>query len=175
MDSVLRFLLRLIIVPLGLVCGFIATMVVVMFGYWRIGELLSGATEVEAISLFDTLATATFALSAVALTMWTVALVGVLFAELFAVRSWIFHVLNGAVSAWLGSQLFAPYPDTPVPFDGDLYIFGAGLAGGLAYWLVAGWNAGFWKPLGAVRPSPAGAPSVPTPPASAPPTSPPGG
>ena len=23
----------------------------------------------------------------------------------------------------------------------------AGLAGGFAYWAVAGWNAGFWKPV----------------------------
>ena len=27
------------------------------------------------------------------------------------------------------------------------FIFGAGLAGGFAYWAVAGWSAGFWKPV----------------------------
>jgi len=25
--------------------------------------------------------------------------------------------------------------------------FAAGLAGGFAYWAVAGWSAGFWKPV----------------------------
>ena len=34
------------------------------------------------------------------------------------------------------------------------YVFGAGLAGGFAYWAVAGWSAGFWKPVFA-RPLPA--------------------
>ena len=29
----------------------------------------------------------------------------------------------------------------------------AGLAGGLAYWLVAGWTAGFWKPVFAPEPA----------------------
>jgi hypothetical protein len=28
-----------------------------------------------------------------------------------------------------------------------LAVFAAGFAGGLAYWVIAGWNAGFWKPL----------------------------
>ena len=26
-------------------------------------------------------------------------------------------------------------------------VIAAGLAGGFAYWAIAGWNAGFWKPL----------------------------
>lgn len=169
MDNVLRLLLRFLLVPLGLVCGFIATIVVVMVGYWRIGDLLAGVDAVDAAALFDALSTATFALSAVALTMWAIALVGVLFSEAFAVRSWLFHAANGAISAWLGAQLFTPYPETPsaVPFDGDLYILGAGLAGGLTYWLVAGWSAGFWKPIFAERP-PAPPPAAAPAPVSAP-------
>ena len=27
------------------------------------------------------------------------------------------------------------------------FVFGAGLAGGFAYWAIAGWSAGFWKPV----------------------------
>ncbi|GLK73129.1 hypothetical protein KHC23_06750 [Ancylobacter dichloromethanicus] len=151
MDSLLRLLLRFVIVPLGMICGFIASFVVVLFGYWRIGDLLAGNVDVEAIALFDALAAASYLLMMVVLAMWAVALIGVLFAEAFAVRSWIFHVANGAVSAWLAASVFAPYAQAPVPFDGNLYIVAAGLAGGLAYWLVAGWNAGFWKPLRAER------------------------
>jgi hypothetical protein len=26
-------------------------------------------------------------------------------------------------------------------------VTAAGLAGGFAYWLIAGWSAGFWKPV----------------------------
>jgi hypothetical protein len=28
-----------------------------------------------------------------------------------------------------------------------MQIIAAGLAAGFAYWAIAGWNAGFWKPV----------------------------
>jgi hypothetical protein len=34
-----------------------------------------------------------------------------------------------------------------VPLNQTPLVFGAGLAGGSAYWMVAGWSAGFWKPI----------------------------
>ena len=169
MDSLIRLLLRFLLVPLGVIAGMIATMVVVMVGYWRIGELLEGAAHSDAFVLFDSLAAASFALMAVVLAMWAVAAIGILFAEMFAIRTWIFHVGNGAVSSLVSSAVFSPYPDVPVPFDdGTLYVVGAGLAGGLAYWLVAGWTSGFWKPMGGAPAAPAfiARPSVPSSPFS---------
>jgi hypothetical protein len=151
-DAILRLLLRVLIVPLGYVCGMLATMAVVVIGYWQIGNLLAGVDEIELFSILDAMMTAMMALTAVVTTMWLIASIGILFAECFAVRSWIFHTANGAISAWLGAQLFTPYDGTQVPFDGDFYIITAGLAGGLAYWLVAGWSAGFWKPVASPRP-----------------------
>ncbi|MDF2995352.1 MAG: hypothetical protein K0R27_989 [Xanthobacteraceae bacterium] len=151
-DAILRLLLRVLIVPLGYVCGMLATMAVVVIGYWQIGNLLAGVDEIELFSILDAMMTAMMALTAVVTTMWLIASIGILFAECFAVRSWIFHTANGAISAWLGAQLFTPYDGTQVPFDGDFYIIAAGLAGGLAYWLVAGWSAGFWKPVASPRP-----------------------
>ncbi|WP_371347937.1 hypothetical protein [Ancylobacter sp. IITR112] len=165
MDNLLRLLLRFIIVPLGMICGFIASFLVILFGYWRIGDVLAGNVDVEAIALYDSLAAAGYLLMMVVLAMWAVALIGILFAEAFAVRSWIFHVANGAVSSWLAASVFAPYAEVPVPFDGDLYVVAAGFAGGLAYWLVAGWNAGFWKTLRA-GPVAAPLPASPLPPAA---------
>lgn len=171
MDNLLRLLIRLLLVPFGVVAGMIAAMAVVMFGYWRLGDLLAGNDEVQAIALFDTLAAAAFVLMAIVLVMWAIAAIGILFAEAFAVRSWIFHAANGAISAWIAAQLFPPYPDAPVLFDdATAYVLGAGLAGGLAYWLVAGWSAGFWKPLGGALP-PVDPPAVPPsaePPAASP-------
>jgi hypothetical protein len=151
-DAILRLLMRVLIVPLGYVCGMLATMAVVVIGYWQIGNLLAGVDEIELFSILDAMMTAMMALTAVVTTMWLIASIGILFAECFAVRSWIFHTANGAISAWLGAQLFTPYDGTQVPFDGDFYIIAAGLAGGLAYWLVAGWSAGFWKPVASPRP-----------------------
>jgi hypothetical protein len=30
-------------------------------------------------------------------------------------------------------------------------LIAAGLLGGLVYWIIAGWTAGFWKPVGPER------------------------
>lgn len=162
MDSLLRLLLRFIVVPLGYACGMVATVAVVLVGYWQIGDLLQNVSDPQFIAILDALMVAAMALMAVVLTMWAIASIGILFAEMFAVRSWLFHAANGAVSAWLAAQLFTPYDaEATTLFDGDLYILGAGLAGGLAYWLVAGWSAGFWKPL-------SGPPAQPLPPPARP-------
>ena len=37
--------------------------------------------------------------------------------------------------------------------DEPLIAIGAGIAAGFAYWLVAGWSAGFWKPVFAPPPA----------------------
>jgi len=34
---------------------------------------------------------------------------------------------------------------------GNQILVAAGIAAGFAYWLIAGWTAGFWKPVGARR------------------------
>ncbi|MBB3770957.1 hypothetical protein FHS55_001552 [Angulomicrobium tetraedrale] len=169
MDSLLRLLLRFLVVPLGVMAGMITTMLVVIIGYWDIGALVSGADVGHAVLLLDALSAAVFVLTALVMMMWAIAAIGILFAETFAVRSWIFHVANGAASAWLAAWLFPTYADqTAPPMDeATFYVVAAGLAGGLAYWLVAGWSAGFWKPLGRAVVAPLPAPAPPSAPASA--------
>ncbi|WP_421699320.1 hypothetical protein [Ancylobacter sp.] len=169
MDNLLRLLLRLLIVPLGAVAGMIAALAIILVGYWQLGDLISGVTDIEAVALADALMTTAFALIAIVVLMGGLALIGVLFSEAFAVRSWVFHVANGAISALIAAQIFPPYPDAPVPFNGMLYILGAGLAGGLVYWAVAGWSAGFWKPLGPAQAAAPLPPAQPVPPAAVPP------
>jgi len=178
MDSFFRLLLRLILVPAGLVMALLAGLVVILFGEWRLGSLFDGlpANPETFIVLVDALFTASFLVMFLVSTMWLVGAIGVLFAEVFAVRSWLFHVANGVVSAFLGAQLFPRLSGDAAPIADPFYILAAGLAGGLAYWLTAGWCAGFWKPiLGPSRrdrlppaaPPPGPAPSAPPP--SAPP------
>ena len=77
--------------------------------------------------------------------MWLPASIGVLISEAFAIRSWIFHALNGAVSAWLGWQMFGAFDNSDIPLNEPKYVIAAGIAGGFAYWAVAGRTAGFWK------------------------------
>ena len=73
--------------------------------------------------------------------------IGILIAEAFAIRSWVFHVLNGIVSIWVGWQLFGSDNGSGVPLDQPLVVIAAGIAGGFAYWAVAGFSAGFYKPI----------------------------
>src|SRR6266536_1522562 len=73
--------------------------------------------------------------------MWLPAAIGILISEAFAIRSFVFHAGNGAVSAWIGWSLFGYVDDTRVPLNEPLPVLAAGLAAGLAYWLIAGASA----------------------------------
>jgi multidrug efflux pump subunit AcrB len=83
---------------------------------------------------------------AVALTLLPAG-VGVLIAEAFAIRSWIYHAANGGLAAWIGWSLMQDMQKEYRFLTEPRIMVAAGLAGGLAYWLVAGCTAGFWKPV----------------------------
>ena len=147
MDSVIRLLLRFIIVPLGYLAAVIAGALVILFGSWKAGAMLmSDNPDTAATGVIVTFIMGAILLIALVATMWIVGSIGILISEAFAIRSWIFHALNGAISAWIGAQLFSEV-DKSLPANEPIYIVAAGLAGGFAYWAVAGWNAGFWKPV----------------------------
>ncbi|MFG1333194.1 hypothetical protein V5F41_18350 [Xanthobacter autotrophicus] len=148
MDNFARLLLRLILIPVGYLAAVMAGSAVILIGEWRIGTLFE-ATQPDAAALGFVIAIVASATVLVVLLslMWLVAAVGILFSEAFAVRSWMFHAANGVVSAWIGSQLFAPADGTPAVASDPFYVVAAGLAAGLAYWLVAGSTAGFFKPI----------------------------
>jgi hypothetical protein len=62
--------------------------------------------------------------------------------------------------------LFGYIDDSGVPLNEPLPVIAAGLAGGLAYWAIAGFSAGFWKPVfprpaGAVLPAASHPPEIP--------------
>jgi hypothetical protein len=148
MDSILRLLLRFILVPLGYLAAVVTGACVILLGSWRFAEMLiSNNPDVFAYGVFG------FALAGPVLfimlfsMMWLPGAVGILISEAFAIRSWIFHALNGAISAWVGWQMFSSFDDGGEPLNATQFVFGAGLAGGFAYWAVAGWSAGFWKPV----------------------------
>ena len=92
----------------------------------------------------------------------------ILIAELTGRRDWLFHALGGAVvtvlavalswsmdlSAWREFGEGAPTTDS-VLRDPQfvLLLLGAGMTGGIAYWLIAGRSAGLWR-LSAVATTP---------------------
>ena len=148
MDSFLRLLLRFIIVPLGYMAAVTVGACMLVIGSWQTGSMiLSENPDIATAGLFGTLIAGPIMFVVLASTMWMPSSVGILISEAFAIRSWIFHALNGAISGWIGWQTFAPLDQAGPAMNETTFIFGAGLAGGFAYWAVAGWSAGFWKPV----------------------------
>jgi glucan phosphoethanolaminetransferase (alkaline phosphatase superfamily) len=155
MDVLIRFLLRFIVVPLGAAIAFAAGLAFVVIAHrGALRTLLEADPQVQEEYL-----TALFfggPLLALLLSIWTFyvlvpAAIGVLVSETFAIRSWIFHAANGALAAWLGWAWTQDIRDEYRFLTEPRILVAAGLVAGLAYWLVAGSTAGFWKPIGLAR------------------------
>jgi len=147
-DSLGRCLLRFILVPLGYFAAVTAGVLVILFGSWRFGLAAAMSnSDVETVAVFGFVFAAPVLLVVLLSIMWLPAAIGVLISEAFAIRSWIFHAGNGAVTAWIGWSLFGYIDDSHMPIHQPMTVIAAGLAAGLVYWLVAGWSAGFWRPV----------------------------
>jgi len=146
MDNLGRLLLRLLLVPLGYAVAVVVGTLVIVLGSWKLGEA-AAHPDTRAFAIFGFVFAAPVLLVMLLSLMWLPAAIGILISETFAIRSFIFHVANGAVSAFIGWNLFGYIDDTRVPLNEPLPVIAAGLAGGLAYWAVAGFSAGFWKPV----------------------------
>jgi hypothetical protein len=146
MDSLGRLLLRVVLVPLGYFVAVIIGTLVIVFGSWKLGVAASDPDQ-QPFAIFGFVFAAPVLLVMLLSMMWLPAAIGILISEAFAIRSWIFHAGNGAASAWVGWSLFGYIDDSRIPLNEPLPVVAAGLAGGLAYWAIAGWSAGFWKPV----------------------------
>jgi hypothetical protein len=158
MENFIRFLMRFLLVPLGYCAASIAGTLVVLVGSWGLLDMAtSGHPDGPAYALFAAVVGGSFLLIFVVAFMLLPASIGILISEAFAIRSWVFHVLNGIVSAWLGWQLFGSAFGSQLspPSERPLIVIAAGIAGGFAYWAVAGFSAGFYKPIFRRNPPPA--------------------
>jgi hypothetical protein len=146
-----RLIMRVLLVPLGAglaVC--FATLVVIVAHWHRFIEVITADPDgrdglVVALMVVGPLVA--LGIIASAMVMMVPAALGALIAEAFAIRSWMFHVANGALSAWVG---WATFVETQKPYDfytQPLAVVAAGIVAGFVYWAVAGWSAGFWKPV----------------------------
>ena len=146
MENLIRLLLRCILVPLGYFVAVLAGALVIVFGSWKLGQSAADPNA-QVTAIFGFVFAAPVLVVMLLSVMWLPGAIGILISEAFAIRSWIYHAGNGAVSAWIGWSLFGYVDDTRIPLNEPLAVLAAGLAGGLAYWAVAGWSAGFWKPV----------------------------
>ena len=146
-----RFILRLLLVPLGWCFAMSAAGIFIIIANRESFATLARATPDQQANWMVFFVAAApflmFALGASLIWMVGLAAIGILFSETFAVRSWIFHTANGAFSAWLGWYMLSNLGDEYRFVANPTVIIAAGLVAGLAYWLVAGWSAGFWKPV----------------------------
>jgi hypothetical protein len=168
MENFLRFLLRLLLVPLGGAAAIAAAMTVVLVAHWgEIVALANANTDAQGEWLLAFMIAGPVIAILLSMTLVVTAVpgaVGVLIAEAFAIRSWIFHAANGGVSAWIGWSVMQDIHDQYRFLTEPKVMVAAGLAGGLMYWLIAGWSAGFWKPVfgpGPVQPQPQVQPGQP--------------
>jgi len=148
-----RILLRILVVPLGALVAVTVSILVLVFTHWQIfarAMTAPGDSEDQTIAAFTLVPIVLFMLVTSGVYLLLPAVIGVALAEAFAIRSFLFHAANGSISAWIGWAMSARF-DEAYPVYGDpKFIVAAGLAAGIAYWLVAGWNAGLRPPTPAV-------------------------
>ena len=145
---VIRLLMRFLLVPLGYFAAALAATLVVLVAWWQFADATIGPRpDGPDFAALGALIGGPILLVVMLVYILLPASIGILISEAFAIRSWIFHVLNGVASAWLGWQLYGTAAGNNIPFDEPLVVIAAGIAGGFAYWAVAGFSAGFYKPV----------------------------
>ena len=155
MDHLIRFLMRFILVPLGYLAASIAATLVVLIGWWQFAEATIGArSDNHDFAVLGLVIAGPILLMVMLANLLLPASIGILISEAFAIRSWVFHVLNGIVATWVGLQIFGSAMGTGMPLEQPLVVVAAGIAGGFAYWAVAGFSAGFYKPIFKDNPPP---------------------
>jgi len=155
MAIISRLLLRLIVVSIGTAVAIVAGIMVACAANWNGFVAMAGIPpDSEGTAKLVLFGAMVFILIRATFVMLMPAVIGILVAETFAVRSWIFHALNGAVSIWVGWG--AAMGDARVRsefYDDPVTILATGLAAGFVYWVIAGSSAGVMKPA---RASPSG-------------------
>jgi hypothetical protein len=149
-----RFLLRFLLLPLGAGVAILVAVLFVVAANWnRFAAVVAQQTGGDELFVALIIAGAwiMFVAAVSAAAMMLPAALGALIAEAFAIRSWVFHVANGALSAWIGLNTMVEMRKPTDFYSDPIIAIGAGIAAGFAYWAVAGWSAGFWKPVFAPR------------------------
>ena len=153
-----RFLLRLLLMPLGGGVAICVATLFVMVAQWNRMAALT-ADDYSGLMTFFVMVPVLAVGSGVML--WPATL-GALLAEAFAIRSWMYHATNGGLSAAVSLVSIGGFDKDYDLSAAPLIAVGAGIVAGFAYWAVAGWSAGFWKPVFAQPPTNLPPPAAPT-------------
>ena len=142
-----RLILRFVLVPIGgCFASLVAAMVVCIAHWTKFSALVAAdpqAPENFVLAVLFIGPALALIMSIGAFAMLMPATIGVLISEAFAIRSWIYHVANGALASWIGWLAMYDFLKPYEFYDEPSIAVSAGIAAGFAYWMVAGWNAGF--------------------------------
>lgn len=146
MDRLVTYLVRFIAILAGFVVACLAAslFVNVLFAS-TVVAVIPELSEAARPTLFVTVPF--FALIIANLSFGAFLLVAVA-AELLGWRSWLAHALAGApVALYAGWRMAAALDAPAATTDTGLMLLtlAAGLVGGIAYWAIAGRNAGLWR------------------------------
>lgn len=135
-----RFAVRLLLAPLGFTCGVLAgfaTLALMAADHVRTVSVMPEGVMLLGYDLSVNAATLAMLFAPL---LGAPAIVAVLIAEMFSIRSWVYHAIAGAGAALM------PWSLAPSSFDGQAFavtqILAAGFIGGLTHWLVAGRSSG---------------------------------
>lgn len=151
----MHLILRLFVIAFGFVAACLVAGIVIVFAvlFPELSSLDLGAIDSSALNVmigFGFIFVSGFALLP--------ALILALLTETFAIRSLLAYAIGGAV---VGAACYLGL----VPFDTDSWRFngimqrhleimtGAGILGGVVYWMIAGRNAGAWRVRRPLTPS----------------------
>ena len=96
MDVLIRLLARFILVPLGYLAAVIVGACVILLGSWKFAEMLvSTNQEIFSFGVLGFAIAGPVMFFVLFSAMWLPGAIGVVISEAFAIRSWIFHALNG--------------------------------------------------------------------------------
>jgi hypothetical protein len=153
-----RFLMRLLLVPLGGCVAICVAMTVVLIAQWNRFAALNG-DDISGLTAFLVIGP----MLAISMAfMLLPAMLAALIAEAFAIRSLFYHAICGGLSAWVSLVTIGALDKDYDLSNAPLIAVGAGIAAGFAYWAVAGWSAGFWKPVFAQPPADLPPPAAPS-------------
>ena len=146
-----RLIARFVLAPLGLVCGVLAGFALLAFVHAEhLGAMRLVPEDIMLLG-YDLSLDAVAVMLLLAPLMGAPAIVAVLIAEMFSIRSWIYHASAGAGVALM------PWSLAPTSFDEQTFstsqVLAAGFVGGLAHWLIAGRTSGLAAPAAPSRPT----------------------
>ena len=139
--NVLAILGRLIVISLAFFVACMAALAVFAAGIWQAIDFGAHGPDADPVALFfNTVLIASFAIFFIGTLVAAPAFLAMIVAEIFSLRSWIYHVGAGAAATAIPLVLQETGPSQD-GFSIMLHL-AAGMTGGLVYWLLAGRRAG---------------------------------